>query len=166
MGASVQIQRDNTADILKRLKSRSVVAGLPSDSAPYPNGQSVVQVGVDHEFGSENARTYTSPRGNKVSVSGVPERSFMRSTAKENRARWAKIIKSSVGNMIKGDFGTSELMARIGSVMSSDIKQKIIKIKNPANSPQVIADKGSNNPLIDTGHMKNQITYAVKDGDK
>jgi hypothetical protein len=147
---------------IEKLESAHVVVGLPRDSAPYPDGTPVVQVGIDHEFGSDTPRTYTSPRGNSVSVSGVPERSFMRSPAKEKRDEWTKKTVSAIKASIKGTDPVEKALAKIGIIAASDIKKTIIAIDSPANSPQVIADKGSSNPLIDTGHLLGQITHEVR----
>lgn len=158
----VIVKKSLSDDFKRRLKSSRVVIGLPRDSAPYPDGTSVIQVGVDHEFGSETARTYTSPRGNTITVSGVPERSFMRSTAKDKRKEWTELVKKNISMIIKKEGDVKSVLSRIGLVAASDVKKKIVEINDPPNSPQVVEDKGSSNPLIDTGHLVGQITHEVR----
>jgi hypothetical protein len=46
--------------------------------------------------------------------------------------------------------------------MVTAIKRKIVAINTPPNSPQVIADKGSANPLVDTMHLVKSISYDVR----
>ncbi len=159
-------KKGDVKGIVDRLKSSSVLVGLPANSDPYPDGTSVVQVGIDHEFGSDTPRTYTSTRGNQVSVSGIPERSFMRSTAKEGRERWGKIMVKGVKDAIAGKNKSVDIVEAVGLIAESDVKQKITTISEPPNSPQVIAEKGSSNPLIDTGHLRQSITHVVKEGGK
>lgn len=151
-------------NVAKRLNSLHVVSGLPRDSNAYPDGTDVVQVGIDHEFGSDKPRTYTSPRGNKVTVSGVPERSFMRSTFADKKGEWKNSLKRQLKNVIAGDISIEHALVRLGFEMDSDIKRKIVDLRTPPNSPQVIADKDSDNPLIDTGHLLESITHAVRKG--
>ncbi len=160
--SKVIVKKSNASELLKRLEKVAVYVGLPSDSDPYPNGTSVVQVGTDHEFGSDRPRTYISPRMNTVTVSGVPERSFLRSTAKENRKQWANNVKREVSDIIRMNSDTTTMMSRVGIKAAADVRKKIVAINDPANSPQVIAEKGSSNPLIDTGHLLNSITYDVR----
>lgn len=159
----VTVKKNNRAEILRKLQSATVYAGLPANSDAYPDGTSVVQVATEHEFGSDKARTYTSPRGNTITVSGVPERSFMRSTAKESRRAWANMAKKNIRNILKMKMDSKTALGRLGTVMRDSIKEKIVAIQNPENSEKVRADKGGSNPLIDTGHMLNSITYDVRD---
>jgi hypothetical protein len=44
------------------------------------------------------------------------------------------------------------------------IKQRIANGIAPPNSPYTIARKGSSKPLIDTGQLRNSITYQVEIG--
>lgn len=158
------MKKSSKAEIAKRFQSAYALVGLPSNAEPYPDGTSVIEVAVDHEFGSDSPRSYESSRGNKVSVSGVPERSFMRSTAKEKRAAWSKKLVDGIGDAIKGKGTFVDAVSRVGIIAESDIKQKIVEIDDPPNSPQVIEDKGSSNPLVDTGHLTRSITHAVIKG--
>jgi len=160
---TVTVKRRKGFDFPKRITSGSVLVGLPANSDPYPDGTSVVQVATDHEFGSDMPRTYTSTRGNTVSVSGIPERSFMRSTSKEQRGKWGDIAAKGIRDAITGNGKTKDILGALGEIAASDVKQKITSISTPPNSPQVIADKGSSNPLIDTGHMRQAITFIVKE---
>jgi len=152
----------NTQSIIKRLQSRSVYIGLPQNSDAYPDGTSVVEVGAEHEFGSESPRTYTSSRGNKVTVSGVPERSFLRSTAKEKRKDWSELIVKSMRMVLTEKITVEDAMEKVGLRAESDVKKKIVEISDPPNSQQVIDDKGSSNPLIDTGHLVGSITHIFR----
>lgn len=160
---SIQVKRSDADNLRRRLHDGAVVAGVPASSNPYPDGTSVVEVAADHEFGSDMPRTYKSSRGNTVFVSGVPERSFLRSTAKENRSKWKADAVAAIKRVVAGKSNSDRATAQLGSIMSSAIKAKIVEISDPPNSPQVIAEKGSSNPLIDTGHLLESITYDVRD---
>jgi hypothetical protein len=161
---SITVKKSSEGIIRSSLANVAVVAGIPEGSNPYPNGTPVVEVAYQHEFGDPTPRTYTSPRGNTVSVSGVPERSFMRTTANEKRGEWAQKAAQAVKRIIAGAKVEQE-MAQLGSQMEVAIKNKIVEISEPPNSPQVIAEKGSNNPLVDTGHLVNSIRYDVRKND-
>lgn len=46
---------------------------------------------------------------------------------------------------------------------AKDILQDVIDIKNkPPNSPMTIEMKGFNNPLIETGYMRDTVTWQIK----
>ena len=42
--------------------------------------------------------------------------------------------------------------------------EAITEIKNPPNAAGTISAKGSANPLMDTGLMRQSVTWAVADG--
>lgn len=152
----------NTQNIISRLQSKAVYVGLPADSEGYPDGTSVIEVGSEHEFGSEMPRTYTSTRGNKVTVSGVPERSFLRSTAKEKRKDWAGLIVKQMKRVLTEKITVEDAINKVGQRAQTDVKKKIATISDPPNSSQVIADKGSSNPLVDTGHLYDSINFVIR----
>lgn len=55
-----------------------------------------------------------------------------------------------------------QAMELIGTEMKQDIQRSIIDWKTPPNSPATIKRKGSSNPLVDTGHMGDSVSYELK----
>jgi len=157
----ITIKRNDIKKVLGRLKPMRVVAGLPAGSGSYEGGESVVSVGVANEFGVKGAISYQGHRI-MVEVDGIPERPFMRPAAQEGRQRWASRIYEDLPLVFDGSVSTATMMDGIGSTMESDIKQKIVDTYEPPNSKQVIYDKGSSHPLIDTGRMIGAITHEVR----
>ena len=150
----VKIKRIPTKSIdkikeLKKLKKADykVLVGLPVDSNPYPDGTSGILVGATHEFGSVSA--------------GIPERSFLRSTVHENRREYLAIIRKIAIKIIEGAFTSEKALNLLGTKVAEDVKQKIVDLTSPPNTEGTIASKGSSNPLIDTGHLRQSITYEV-----
>lgn len=149
-GMKVKVSKKGKSDV-KRLKkalanTAKVLVGIPEDAAPYPDGTSVAMVATVHEFGIHQ-----------------PERSFMRSTLKENRKEYIKKSKSAILDAVRGDKPLKKSLAILGTTVASDIKSKITSLRTPANTAETIAGKGSSNPLIDTGHLKESVTYEVVD---
>lgn len=54
-----------------------------------------------------------------------------------------------------------QVIARAGQEAESAIKQYIDDLDTPPNKPATIKQKGSSNPLIDTGNMRNSVTSVV-----
>ena len=50
----------------------------------------------------------------------------------------------------------------VGAYAADVIQQRIVDLKEPPNSPITIALKGSSNPLVDTGHMRQSVTWEVE----
>ncbi len=124
-----------------------VKVGLPAGSAAYPDGTSVFEVGLVHEFGSSDGR--------------IPERSFLRSTLEKKR-RELDAIAGKVGKKVERSGGTlEEGLNLMGAVLAGAIQEAISNGIPPANAPSTIARKGSSKPLIDTGHLRQSITWQV-----
>lgn len=159
---TVIVKQSNLKNILKRLPCGSVVAGITKSAGNYPSGESVVSVGWKNEIGDESPSSWTGHKG-QVSVTSTPQRSFVRSTFKENRKKWVKDVANNIQFLLNGMVKPEAFVESLGSVMESAIKQKIIDIKEPHNSPQVSKDKGFDNPLIDTGRMIQSVTHEARD---
>lgn len=91
----------------------------------------------------------------------IPERSFVRSTFDENLNQWTEICWHKVEDIISGDGTADQLANALGRQMQKDIRSKIKRIKTPRNSPITIANKGADNPLIDTGKLVEAVKYHI-----
>ena len=112
------------------------------ESATYKNGIKVAQVAYWNEYGT----------------SMIPPRPFFRNAIKEKSKEWLNLIQST--QLKTKDMG--ETLATVGTESSSDISDSITNLSTPPNVKSTIAQKGSSNPLIDTGFMVKSVTYRVK----
>jgi len=129
----------------KRVETPGTVDAGIIDAGKHKSGDdTVAEIGYKHEFGI-----------------GVPERSFMRSTVHAKKKATISLQKKLLIQIIRGTMKVEAGLGLLGEFMSDAIRRKIVAINTPANSPQTIKAKGSSNPLIDTGQMKNSITYEV-----
>jgi hypothetical protein len=104
---------------------------------------------------------------NEYGTETIPERSFIRSTMTENESALLEYSRELKGKVLKGELKTEEALGLMGMKIQSLIQRKIDSIDSPPNSPETIARKGSSKPLIDTGQLRQSITYAlVLDGKK
>ena len=153
--------------VLERLKKSTketrVVVGLPKDAAPYPDGTPVQGVGATHEFGAEGIFTFTGRSGDRVTVNGIPERSFLRSTLDQNEDQYLKMLEKGILNFVEKGTPLRHALGSVGLQATGDVQQMITDIQEPPNSPQVVKAKGSSNPLIDTGHMRQSVNFEVRE---
>lgn len=112
------------------------------ESATYNNGIKVAQVAYWNEYGT----------------STIPPRPFFRNAIKEKSKEWLNLIQST--QLKTKDMG--ETLAIVGTESSSDISDSITNLSSPPNAKSTIAQKGSSNPLIDTGFMRDSVTYRLK----
>lgn len=92
---------------------------------------------------------------------GVPERSFLRSTVDEDREEIARRLETAITDQLDGRRTVGQALERLGLWTVGRVKKKIRDLRDPPNAPRTIALKGSDNPLIDTGRMRNSIAHRV-----
>lgn len=51
----------------------------------------------------------------------------------------------------------------IGQISVSKVQQYMTQLKTPPNAQSTIDKKGSSNPLIDTGELRQSVTYTISD---
>jgi len=123
------------------------------------NEAAIVDIGL-HEGDSDDVKDRATK--NEFGFGTTPERSFIRSTIDENAERYLKAAGILVGMMIDGEISKFEALERMGQQIERDIKEKIVNLKTPPNAPRTIMEKGSDNPLIDSGEMLASIRYVIK----
>ena len=122
---------------------RGVEVGFYSTSR-YEDGTPVTNVAAGNEFGTEY----------------IPERPFFRLAIAQMEESIPKVIEQSVDpETMVIDPITAE---RVGLKAQSEIQSSITKLREPENAPSTIRRKGSSNPLVDTGFMREQVSYVVE----
>lgn len=132
---------------LKDMQGHKLYVGVTKSSNSRPkDGASNALIAYVHEFGV-----------------GVPERSFLRSTVLEQAQKYVKIQRDNIIPAIKSGVMTAEeAYRRLGIVASNDVKLKITNGPFTALDQKTIDRKGSSKPLIDTGELRQSITYEVR----
>lgn len=89
---------------------------------------------------------------------GVPKRPFMQVAFFANVDKYKKYIAK---NIFKKSY--TEILQALGIVSQGDVQKTIRDFKSPPNSQATINKKGVNDPLIDSSHMLNSVTFAIED---
>lgn len=130
----------------KRIKTPGTVDVGIIDAGEHRSGdQTVAEIGFQHEFGTAR----------------IPERSFMRSTTVAKKKDIIALQKKLLKSISDGSMEVPQALGLVGDMVSGLIREKIVAIRTPPNSQATISRKGSSNPLIDTGQLKNSITFEV-----
>jgi phage gpG-like protein len=138
--------------LLKKFQSVDILVGIPEDAIPYPDGTGTAMVAAVHEFGAPSIN--------------VPERSFLRSTIDEKRADYIDLFIKGFNKALEGSMEPKKVFSLIGLQAQTDVQKKIQTISKPALKKATIKAKGSEKPLIDTGHLLQSIRYEVKEGEE
>ena len=122
---------------------RAVEVGFYS-TAKYPDGTPVTNVAAWNEFGT----------------SRIPERPFFRQAIQGADKDLLPILVENVDpRTMSVDRRTAGL---VGQAMQGRIQRSITTLRRPANAPSTLEKKKpKTNPLIDTGFMRQSVTYKV-----
>ncbi len=123
-------------------------------------GLTNAQIAIIHEFGAPAAN--------------IPERSFMRSTYHEQRARLIKSSKTYAKMIIEGKMTQKEALDELGAFLAGAMVKKIMSGEGvpPPNAPSTMMRKiaarrrgkrsmADIRTLVDTGRMVRAITWRV-----
>ena len=145
-------QAEKKLAAMEAMKKRELVVGLPKGQATakiYENGVTVLDIGVWHEFG--NAR--------------VPERSWMRVPLRLKRNEINEIIESRFERAMAGQLDPDKVLGLAGT-KAVDVMRNAFTSKGYGTWPDIQdstkAAKGSSQPLVDTGTLRQSITYEVR----
>lgn len=142
-------------DELKKLSARAkkgkalVEVGVISDHT-YEDGLTVVEVAAYNEFGTKH----------------IPERPFIRSTVKKEKPKLKAFSGKLLKKIIDGKLTREKALGLLGQKVAGEIKETITTLRAPPNAASTIAAKKSSNPLIDTGELRQSITFEVVDNAK
>ncbi len=126
-------------------RDTTVKVGFFSE-ARYEDGTPVAAVAAWNEFGTED----------------IPERRFFRRALAE--------VEDGVTNIVKAGIDTEKMVVddrlagRVGAYVAGQVQESITALKEPPNASGTVRQKGSNNPLLDTGHMRNSVGWSVDGG--
>ncbi|MDE2434733.1 MAG: hypothetical protein KGM49_00600 [Sphingomonadales bacterium] len=124
-------------------KAREVRVGF-LEGATYPDGTPVAMVAAIQNFGAPEA--------------GIPPRPFFSDMVDAKSPGWG----DQFGKVLKAAENDSALaLERMGEGIAGQLREAIVDTNSPPLSPTTIKRKGSDKPLIDTGHMLASVDKEV-----
>lgn len=147
---------------IKSLNGKKVVVGVSGADNAY--------LAMIHEYGckiqvTDKMRAYLHRHGLHLADSTeyitIPERAFLRNGYDENRDEVLRTAKTALDAVMVGSIEPEKYLEMIGLLLSSAIKDYAVSLNSPPNHPYTVEQKGSSNPLVDTGDMIQSITYEV-----
>lgn len=136
---------------MQEMKTKYVAVGVLASEATgriYENGVNVLQVAAIHEYG----------------LGPSPERSFLRAPQELRQKELKNFINIQLEKVLDGR-SVSQGLGLIG-VYAVNLSQQAFDTSGfgswPALSSSTINSKGSSKPLIDTGTLKNSVTWEIR----
>lgn len=166
MGIKYKTIKDEFPEMIKRMESlngRKVEVGVLE-------GENAWLASI-HEYGcnipvTPKMRAFLHYHGLHLSkdtkVIRIPERSFLRTGYDENVDDVTKRAGMLIAQVLDGSISDDELLNEVGRTLSTKIKEYAVDLSSPPNSSYTVEQKGSSNPLVDSGSMIEGITWRNK----
>jgi len=149
---------------LQYLASHQVEIGIFAD-ASRDGAVPMLVIAAANEFGAKipkrQARFEDLDDGNPEKWIIIPERSYLRAWFDENVDALQATMERLIGQVVEGKISGRAALETIGGYVVTHVQAYMVDLKTPPNAPSTIARKGSSNPLIDTGQLKDAITWRV-----
>ena len=116
--------------------------------AKFSKSVSLAMVAAVHEFGSPEQ--------------GIPERSFLRGGIRRAAPKLNAVNIDSLRKVLLGKMTIEQAIEKLGVVAAGEVKREFVVGTFAPNKPATIKRKGSSRPLIDTGSLRQSITYVVE----
>ena len=154
--------RDNDRDFW-RIEKELVKLGELSVRAGFNSGKN------DDRNGDEDATNAEIAFYNEFGAGNIPPRPFVAPAADENKTALSTGVAHNVGQLLEGRQTAGKTAGRAGLFLKSKIQEKIVEVRTPPNALATQIAKGKktggglvDNPLIDTGQMRQAVSYIVK----
>lgn len=141
MTASISLTRRTTLRPAIPTGPRQVMVGFPRGAA----SSFVINKAIWNEFGTRH----------------IPERPFLRRAMSGNRSKYGLFLAARAKDIVEQRDTCERVINQLGLLAVGDIQHEITALRTPPNAPATIKAKGSSNPLIDTGEMRQSVTYRV-----
>ena len=129
---------------LQKMTEMEVRVGFQGDEK-YEDGTSIAEVAAINELGS----------------SDIPERPFMRQSF-ENHESELQAACDAANRLVSSGGSADQALQQIGVVAKGLVQEEIVNGGFAPNAESTIRKKGSEQPLIDTGTMRQSVNFVVK----
>lgn len=138
---------------MEQLANLDICVGFQSD-AVYEDQTTVAEVAYYNHFG-----TYTEDG----SVD-IPARPFMDAMSNHKEELY-DFIAGAVRGMYSGTLDAKTALNEIGTYAKALIQEEIVEGDFAPNAPSTIKKKGSSKPLIDSAHMRQSVSFVIKEAE-
>lgn len=140
-------------DLAKRLEGATrVLVGVPEGAGVYEDGITIATIAAVNNFGSADGK--------------IPPRPFLAPAIEKGAPQYQRLAEVMIPKVLSGEMAMKTLLEQMGNLAEGHVKQEITDLKTPANAESTIAKKGSDNPLIDSGHLRQSIRYVIDDSNE
>lgn len=156
--ASIEVKRNTRIDVARIARAfgsgpRAVKVGFPSGQT----GGDILNRAVWNHYGTRGGRSGGGWGG------PIPPRPFLANSMRANRGKYRSAMRAGAREMLLGGGSLIAVLRKLGVMGQSDIQAEITALSSPPNSPVTVKLKGSSKPLIDTGQMRQSVSWKLED---
>lgn len=174
-----EVQRALKKEMDKLRTSHYALVGIHESAGATDDGQmTVAKLGAVQHFGAKinhpggtryqlgsdgKARfvsnSFTGPVSGvtKPHVITIPARPWLDKGVESGSREYLDTVREG----IEGGLSAKQIMARVGVEAEGAVFNYIDKLNTPPNAPSTVRKKGANNPLVDSGNMKQSVASIV-----
>jgi len=130
-------------------REQRVLVGVPEGSGSYEDGLTIATIAAVNNFGSADGR--------------IPARPFLQPPVEEGAPMYRRLAEVMLPRVLSGEMEMRTLLEQMGNLAEGHVKQYITDLRVPKNADSTIAKKGSDNPLVHDGHLRQSIRYVIDD---
>lgn len=93
----------------------------------------------------------------------IPKRDVITPTLEQNQQKYLGFIERSIPALIEGSVELRSMWEYLGMEGQADIQKQMVTARLAPLHPRTIKRKGSSRPLIDTGQLRQGVTYIVSE---
>ncbi|WP_303690917.1 hypothetical protein [Megamonas hypermegale] len=134
---------------MRKIDAKAVKIGIQDGDKTFDGKESLAYVASLHEFGSPGGK--------------IPERSFIRTAIDKNERKINNLSDRLALKILDGSVTVRGALDLIGLSVTGMIQEQITDGDYVPLSPATIKKKGSDKPLIDTGHMWQSVRHVIED---
>lgn len=141
----LQQAQDAMRKELERLKTKKVaLVGIHESAGVHENSnETVAFIGAANHFGTGK----------------IPARPWLDVGVESGTDEYLDVIEENIQEGVSSD----KTLEQLGAMAVGYAQQFITDLQNPPNAPSTVKKKGSSNPLIDTGNLRQSVTYTIAD---
>ncbi len=167
---------DNTPKLLKELKyieTHDIIVGILGKS-----DSELMLIATVNEFGAiipvtEKMRKFflakyingeiSHPIGRNTVQIVIPERPYIRGSfdSQKSKQKINNFIDANLNKVFEMQITGKQFLEMLGIFVVGIIQEYMTDLRRPKNAPMTVEMKGSSNPLIDTGRLRQAITYRI-----
>lgn len=136
----------------------------------YVKDSELAMIAAVHEYGArikvtDKMRGYLASQGLHLKADTthivIPERSFMRTGADLYGKDVQKKAELLIDKVVAGNLSVETFFEQLANELKGKIQEHAIDLNNPINHPFTVDQKGSNNPLVDSGGLIGKMEVDI-----